>query len=182
MNCSTASPAPPQPPDPASIALASLPSPGVCTSRLSAAPPRCSIAISRAAANVLTITANAFEPPSRALLASRERTRRQLEEKLRFYDLRPRLRRDRERLNAASTRLETLAHIVLTRRRQRFATLTAKLEQLDPRLVLSRGYAIVLNEAGQIVKEAATTAEGSEIRLLFERDSLKARVTESPEP
>jgi exodeoxyribonuclease VII large subunit len=117
----------------------------------------------------------------RALLAERERTRRQLEEKLRFYDLRPRLRRDRERLNMASTRLETLAHLILNRRRQRLATVTARLEQLNPRLVLSRGYAIVLNEEGEIVKEAAAAPVGSEMRLLFERDSAKVRVIESPE-
>ncbi len=117
----------------------------------------------------------------RGLLAARERTRRQLEEKLRYYDLRPRLRRDRERLNAASTRLETLAQIVLTRRRHRLATLTAKLEQLNPRLVLSRGYAIVLDDEGQIVKDAAGAPAGSEIRVLFERDGIRTRVVESPE-
>jgi exodeoxyribonuclease VII large subunit len=117
----------------------------------------------------------------RGLLAARERTRRQLEEKLRYYDLRPRLRRDRERLNAASTRLETLAQVVLTRRRHRLATLTAKLEQLNPRLVLSRGYAIVLDDEGQIVKDAAGAPAGSEIRVLFERDGVRTRVLESPE-
>jgi exodeoxyribonuclease VII large subunit len=116
----------------------------------------------------------------RTSVASLERRRRVLEEKLRYYDLRPRLRRDRERMNAASARLETLGQAILTRRRQRLETLTAKLEQLNPRLVLSRGYAIVLDEQGRIVKGAAAAPAGSEMRVLFERDSVRALVTESP--
>ena len=114
----------------------------------------------------------------RSRLAGLERRRRTLEEKLRYFDLRPRLRRDRERMNTASARLETLAQQALTQRRQRLGTLTAKLEQLNPRMVLARGYAIVLNDQGQIVKEAANAKPGTEIQVLFARDGLKATVTE----
>jgi exodeoxyribonuclease VII large subunit len=117
----------------------------------------------------------------RTRLATLERKRRGLEEKLRYYDLRPRLRRDRERMNFAAARLETLAQSVLTQRRKGLETVTAKLEQLNPRMVLARGYAIVLNESGQIVKEAANAPAASEIRLLFSHDGIKARVTVSPE-
>ena len=114
----------------------------------------------------------------RSRMAGLEKRRRNLEDQLRYYDLRPRLRRDRERMNTASSRLETLAQQVLARRRQRLGMLTAKLEQLNPRMVLARGYAIVLNDQGQIVKEAASAPAGSEIRVLFARDGLKASVTE----
>jgi exodeoxyribonuclease VII large subunit len=117
----------------------------------------------------------------RMRFAGLERQRRALEEKLRYYDLRPRLRRDRERMNAASARLATLAQSLLTQKRQRFEMLSTKLEQLNPRKVLERGYAIVLDERGQIVKEAANAQVAAEIRVLFARDSVKARVTESPE-
>jgi exodeoxyribonuclease VII large subunit len=113
----------------------------------------------------------------RTTLAALEKKRRALEEKLRYYDLRPRFRRDRERMNIASARLETLAQSVLTRRRQRFENLTAKLEQLNPRMVLARGYAIVLDEQGRLVKEAASAPAGAEINILFTRDGVKARVT-----
>jgi len=114
----------------------------------------------------------------RSRMAGLEKRRRNLEDQLRYYDLRPRLRRDRERMNTASSRLETLAQQVLARRRQRLGMLTAKLEQLNPRMVLARGYAIVLNDQGQIVKESASAPAGSEIRVLFARDGLKATVTE----
>jgi exodeoxyribonuclease VII large subunit len=114
-------------------------------------------------------------------LAGFERKRRALEEMLLYHDLRPRFRRDRERMNTASARLETLAQTVLTRRRRRIENLTAKLEQLNPRMVLARGYAIVLDENGRIVKEAAGAPAGTNVSLLFARDSVRAQVTESPE-
>ncbi len=82
-------------------------------------------------------------------------------------------------MNSASARLETLAHLSLARRRQRLENLTAKLEQLNPRMVLARGYAIVLNEQGRIVKEAAGAPTGSELRLLFARDGVKAKVIQA---
>jgi exodeoxyribonuclease VII large subunit len=113
----------------------------------------------------------------RKRLAGGERTRRTLEEQLRFFDLRPRLRRDRERLNVASARVAAIMRLQLTRRRQRFEMLATKLTQLDPRLVLSRGYAIVLNEQSGIVREAADAPVGSEVKVLLAKDALTARVT-----
>jgi len=112
----------------------------------------------------------------RKQLAARERARRILEERLRYFDLRPRLRRDRERLNDLSARLTAVTRLQLNRRRQRFGTLSTKLSQLDPRLVLSRGYAIVLNERDGIVREAADAPVGEEVKLLLAKDALKARV------
>jgi exodeoxyribonuclease VII large subunit len=112
----------------------------------------------------------------RKQLASRERTRRTLEEQLRYFDLRPRLRRDRERLNEASVRAASLMRLQLTQRRQRFETLSTKLTQLDPRLVLSRGYAIVLNDQNRIVRAAADAPVGTEVKVLLEKDALAARV------
>ena len=109
--------------------------------------------------------------------AARERTRRTLEEQLRYFDLRPRLRRDRERLNEASVRAASVMRLQLTQRRQRFEMLSTKLTQLDPRLVLSRGYAIVLNDQSRIVREAADAPVGSDVKVLLAKDALNARVT-----
>jgi exodeoxyribonuclease VII large subunit len=112
-------------------------------------------------------------------LAARERTRRTLEEQLRYFDLRPRLRRDRERLSSASVRAAAVMRRQMTERRQRFETLSTKLTQLDPRLVLSRGYAIVLSDQNRIVREAADAPVGSDIRVMLAKDALTARVTGS---
>jgi exodeoxyribonuclease VII large subunit len=109
-------------------------------------------------------------------VAAHERTRRALEEKLRYFDLRPRLRRDRERLSYASALAATLVKAGLHKSRRRFENLHAELNQLNPRLVLTRGYAIVLNDKGEIVKAAAEAPAGSDLKLLFAEDSLHARV------
>jgi exodeoxyribonuclease VII large subunit len=115
----------------------------------------------------------------RKQLAGRERVRRELEEKLLYYDLRPRLRRDRERLNEASAGIAAVMRRKMTQRRQRLELLTTKLTQLDPRLVLSRGYAIVLNDQNRIVRSALDAPAGADVRVLLEKDSLDARVTTS---
>ena len=117
----------------------------------------------------------------RGQLAAHERRRRALEEKLRYFDLRPRFRRDRERMTTASARLQTLTRAALNRHKQRFATLETKLTQLNPRLVLSRGYAIAINEQGEIVKDAAAAPAGSELKLMFANDAVRTRVTISPD-
>jgi exodeoxyribonuclease VII large subunit len=110
--------------------------------------------------------------------AALERRRRNLEERLRYFDLRPRLGRDRERLNELTVRATNALNLHLTRRRQRFETLSAKLGQLSPRLVLSRGYAIVLNERQGIVREAADASVGEDVQILLAKDALKARIIE----
>jgi exodeoxyribonuclease VII large subunit len=114
----------------------------------------------------------------RRQIAARERRRRGLEEQLRYFDLRPRLRRDRERLNESAAKMAAVMRLQLNRRRQRFETLATKLVQLDPRLVLSRGYAIVMNDRAGIVREAADAPTGSEVEILLAKDALKARITE----
>jgi exodeoxyribonuclease VII large subunit len=116
----------------------------------------------------------------RAFLAARERRRRQLEERLRLFDLRPRLARSRERLNALTHRAESLARGRLTESRRRLETADAKLSQLNPRLVLARGYAIVLDDAGSIVRGAAGARSGNTVKVMFAEDAVKARIIESP--
>jgi len=116
----------------------------------------------------------------RSQIAARDRKRRQLEERLRYFDPRPRLGRSRDRLNALAFRADSLVHASLTRAQRRIENAETKLVQLNPRLVLTRGYAIVLNDAGAIVRNAAAAPMGAEIRLLFAEDAVKAKVTESP--
>ena len=116
----------------------------------------------------------------RIQLAGRDRKRRQLEERLRHFDLRPRLARSKERLNALSFRAVSLIRAALIRQRRLVDSAGTKLGQLNPRLVLTRGYAIVLDESGRVVRGAASAPEGSGVKLLFAEDAVKARVTKSP--
>jgi exodeoxyribonuclease VII large subunit len=116
----------------------------------------------------------------RSQLAARERKRRQLEDRLRHFDPRPRLARSHQRLNALTHRADSLIRVCLVSANRRVETAQTKLGQLNPRLVLTRGYAIVLDDAGAIVRNAATAPAGSNIKLMFAGDAVKARVTESP--
>jgi len=112
-------------------------------------------------------------------IAQRERTRRSLEARVSVFDMRPRLRRDRERMNTATFRLESLLRARLDRQRRRYENASARLGQLNPRSVLARGYAIVLDSNGAIVHGATQILPGDEINILFERDTVRARVTET---
>ena len=116
----------------------------------------------------------------RSQLAAQDRRRRQLEDRLRYFDPRPRLARSRNRLNALAFRADSLIRAALARANRRIENAETKLIQLNPRQVLTRGYAIVLNDAGAIVRNAAAAPPGSGVKLLFAEDAVKARVTESP--
>jgi exodeoxyribonuclease VII large subunit len=112
-------------------------------------------------------------------LALRERQRRALEARLSVFDMRPRLRRDRERLDQSSFRILTLVRAQLDRQRRRHENATARLGQLNPRSVLARGYAIVLDPSGAIVHGAAQAPPGTDVQILFERDTVEAKVTKT---
>jgi exonuclease VII large subunit len=111
-------------------------------------------------------------------MATLERKRRTTEERLRYFDLRPRLRHDRERWNDLSVRTATLMRLQLNQRRGRLEKVSAKLGQLDARLVLSRGYAIVLNEREEIVRAPADAPRDTHLKILLSKGELKAWVEE----
>jgi len=110
-------------------------------------------------------------------IAGRERARRALEGRLSVFDIRPRLRRDRERLNNASFHALSVMRAQLTARRRRYENAAARLGQLDPRLVLARGYAIVLDSSGAVIHGAAATPTGTDVKIVFAQDAIRARVT-----
>ena len=64
----------------------------------------------------------------------------------------------------------------LTRAQQQLASLAARLEGLNPDAVLARGYAIVRNEAGEILRDAAAANEGQRLDIQLAASHLKARV------
>ncbi|MDQ2901437.1 MAG: exodeoxyribonuclease VII large subunit, partial [Acidobacteriota bacterium] len=115
----------------------------------------------------------------RNVLEMRHRKRWSLEEKLRYYDLRPRLQRDRARLMTSRGAGIEWMKLRLARGGRRLETLAAKLSQLSPLLILDRGYAIVTTESGQIVKDAIAAPAGSEIRVRLAAGSLQAHVGQS---
>ncbi len=115
----------------------------------------------------------------RADLESRTRNRQALEARLRVFDPRPRFARDRGRLESARAAVRQILQLALARRRGRLEALEAHLSQLSPLRILDRGYAVVLNEAGQIMKAAEAVPPGSLIEVRLAKGHLSASVLRS---
>ena len=81
----------------------------------------------------------------------------------------------RRRLVAASER-------DLERRRQRLAGLARALSAVSPLDVLKRGYAILFDDAGNVVRLAGTTRPGTRLRARLTDGELPLRVEPAPEP
>jgi exodeoxyribonuclease VII large subunit len=111
----------------------------------------------------------------RAAVEARQRRRRSLEERLRRFDMRPRLAAGRRRLEAARMTLSQTLALRLARHRGTLDRLAAKLSQLSPLLILERGYAIVSSSAG-IVKQPADAPAGSRIHVRVAKGEFDAKV------
>ena len=111
----------------------------------------------------------------RASTGLRERRRRALEDRLRRFDMRPRLAAARRGMEAASAAADRCIRMRLALRRSAWERAAAKLGQLSPLRILERGYAIVSNESG-VLKDAALAPPGSGIRVRLARGRLDAVV------
>ncbi len=100
----------------------------------------------------------------------------ELATRLRSLDLRLRFAAARRRLEAAETALAQLARLRLTRAKGSLEPLLAHLTQLSPLKILERGYAIVSNQAGQIVKEPVEAPAGSEVNIRLAKGAIAAKV------
>jgi exodeoxyribonuclease VII large subunit len=97
--------------------------------------------------------------------------------------------RARRRLPAAAppeVRVAELAHRArtatshdLARHTARLQTLAQSLAHLDPRAVLERGYSIVRDAEGRIVRRSAGLAPGDPLDLTFSEGSARARVEQT---
>ncbi|HTW65621.1 MAG TPA: exodeoxyribonuclease VII large subunit [Bryobacteraceae bacterium] len=96
--------------------------------------------------------------------------------RLRALDLRLRIARARRRLEAADATSVQLIRMRLARAHGRLNPIIAHLTQLSPLKILDRGYAIVTNEAGAIVKEPADAPAESRIGVRLAQGDLAARV------
>ena len=95
--------------------------------------------------------------------------------RLRSLDLRLRFANVRRRLEAAQRTLAQLVRLRITRAHGRLNPLTAHLTQLSPLKILDRGYAIVQNELGLVVKQAAEAPPDSTLDIRLAQGRIKAR-------
>ena len=87
----------------------------------------------------------------------------------------------RERLTALESRLLRAQQAMLTRTGARFGNAAARLNSLSPLAVLNRGYALVFDDAGHLIKDAARALPGQEVNTRLARGSFKSRIFESQE-
>ncbi len=112
----------------------------------------------------------------RALLESRKRRLIGLEMRVRQRDVRLRFAEARRRLERAGTSLTDGMRSRIVAAHRRFEPLFAHLTQLSPLRILERGYAIVQNEAGVVVKDPAEAPAGTGIRVRVAKGQLAAEV------
>jgi len=135
-------------------------------------------------------------PPARQLSLARERlhglhqrlrragdvrrsqqTRRIGELALRLRTARPQPERNEAALDHLRERLRASMHRVLETARHRSGLSSAQLGQLDPAAVLARGYAIVRDRDGHIVRDAATLGVGQSLQLQLGRGRADVAVS-----
>lgn len=93
-------------------------------------------------------------------------------------DRRPskRLRDVDVRLKVLSERQKRAFERILERLRRRHALYTQKLDDLSPLKVLGRGYALVRNEEGELLKKAESVESGSRVEIQLSEGRLEATI------
>jgi exodeoxyribonuclease VII large subunit len=115
----------------------------------------------------------------RARLDEAKRRRAHLDERLRRFDPAPRFAAVRRRLEASAAAATQLVRLQLARRLGRLDAVAGKLSQLSPLRVLDRGYAIVQDDRGAIVKDASGLAAGDPVAVRVAKGRFRARVESS---
>ncbi len=118
-----------------------------------------------------------LEKAERQLLERCHRRCENVAAAVRHYDAGRRLMAIRQRLEAQVTNLATATHTRLLECRGALDRHTATLEALSPVAILNRGYALVFDAKGQLVKDAARLKAGDELSARLARGRIRARVT-----
>jgi len=95
---------------------------------------------------------------------------------VRHYDARQRLAGVRQRLDAQTARLAAVTHARLLAFRALLDRRSAALEALSPLAILNRGYALVFDAEGHLVKDAGRLNAGDDIAARLARGQVRARV------
>jgi exodeoxyribonuclease VII large subunit len=105
-----------------------------------------------------------------------------LESRLLRQDVSHRMRMVRERLAMLDGRIGRAEQELLLRCNARHAHAEGRLQTLSPLAVLNRGYALVFDEAGVLIRDASATCEGSLLTTRFADSTLTSRVLERKSP
>ena len=82
----------------------------------------------------------------------------------------------RNQLERLSTALRSAPETILLRRRSRWERVHSSLEALSPKAILARGYALVFDANGQLIKQASQLKTGDQVRTLLGEGEFAAQV------
>ena len=99
---------------------------------------------------------------------------------IRHYDAKRRLTEIRQELNARTAALLGTFRTVLLQQRARLDQFSARLQDLSPLAILERGYALVFDASGKLVKDAAKVRVGAEISARLAKGEITATVKKKP--
>lgn len=114
-------------------------------------------------------------------LRTEERRFRDRQHRLAELDLRVRLAGRRAEMKDLRSRLELQADHRLSEARARLELAAGRLEALSPVAILERGYSIVTDAEGVIVRDASAANEGDRLGIRLHRGRLAVRVDSADE-
>jgi exodeoxyribonuclease VII large subunit len=95
---------------------------------------------------------------------------------VRHYDARRMLAGIGKELDAHLAAMNAAARALLSQRKSRVDRLSSQLEALSPLAILERGYALVFDASGKLVKDAAELSAGDEISATVARGTFTATI------
>jgi exodeoxyribonuclease VII large subunit len=118
-----------------------------------------------------------LEKAERQLLQAFHRRCEKVSSVVRHYDARRRLASVRQQLDARISNLTSATRARLLENRSLLERRTASLEALSPLAILNRGYALVFDAEGHLLKDASNAQPGDEISARLARGQVRAKVT-----
>lgn len=109
-------------------------------------------------------------------LSERTRELGRLQGALRFTTPLKSVQLARRRVDEKRAQLARTQGLQLRRLRERLAHAERALEAANPRQVLARGYALVRDDAGVVIRAAAQVSRNQRLNVQFARDQIKVRV------
>jgi len=119
---------------------------------------------------------NRLERSQRYILEQQRRRLEAAAAAVRHYDVRRMLAGIRRELNARVATLASVTRTFLLQRTGKLNQLEGQLQALSPLAILDRGYALVFDSSGMLLKDAAPLKPGDEISARLAKGSLTATV------
>jgi exodeoxyribonuclease VII large subunit len=119
---------------------------------------------------------NRMEKAARQILEQHRRRVEAAAAAVRHYDVRRMLAGVRRELDSRVAALAATARALLLLRAGRLNQLTGQLEALSPLAILDRGYALVFDASGLLLKDADGVKAGDEISARLAKGSITATV------